>query len=91
MLTVKKLFAKFLSIRPIRTKVLSETNSIAKVAFKPDFKPASELSKEEYEKRYPNACQKCKTPNSISTNGWFCEQCIHDMSYNSYLDVYGKV
>jgi hypothetical protein len=91
MLTVKKLFAKFLSIRPIRNKILSETNPVTEVKFKPDFRSASELSKEEFEKRYPYACRKCKTPNSISINGWFCESCIHDMSYNSYLGVHGNV
>jgi hypothetical protein len=89
---VKQLLAKFLSIKPLKAKVLSEINNpVTQVRPKIDFRPASELSKEEYNKRYPLPCQKCETPNSISTNGWYCEQCIHDMSYNSYLDVYGTV
>jgi ribosomal protein L37AE/L43A len=66
-------------------------NPVTQVKPKIDFKPASELSKEEYQKRYPFACEKCETPNSISANGWYCERCIHDMSYNSYLEAYGNV
>ena len=89
---VKQLFAKFLSIKALKGKVLSDINNpVTQVKPKLDFKPASELSKEEYEKRYPYACKKCETPNSISGTGWFCENCIHDMSYNTYLDVYGNV
>lgn len=89
---VKQLVAKFLSIKRLQKKVLSEINNpVTQVKPKIDFRPASELSKEEYQKRYPHACEKCDTPNSISANGWFCESCIHNMSYNSYLGVHGKV
>lgn len=90
---VKQLFAKFLSINPLKARVLSDINNpVTQVnRAKIDFRPASELSKEEYQKRYPYACEKCETPNSISSNGWFCEECIHKMSYNVYLDAYGNV
>lgn len=89
---VKQLFAKFLSINPIARKLLSvDYHNPVTTIKKRDFKPASELSKEELEKRYPNHCQRCNKPNSISSTGWFCEQCMHELSWNSVLKCYTNV
>lgn len=33
-------------------------------------------------------CHKCGKPNSVTSVGWFCSGCIHEMSYNSILGRY---
>lgn len=90
-MTVKQTIAKFLSIKPIARLLLPTDYHNPVTTIKPDFKPASELSKEEHEKRYPLACQRCDKPNSISPTGWFCESCMHELSWNNVLKCYTNV
>jgi hypothetical protein len=51
------------------------------------FKPGTA----EFNEKYSDACHKCGLPNTVSSKGWFCESCIHVMSWNSYLGMYGSV
>jgi hypothetical protein len=49
---------------------------------------------------YPYSCEcttcpihkkigrKCGSKDSVRNGGWFCKNCMHQMSYNSYLKLY---
>jgi hypothetical protein len=52
-----------------------------------NFKPGTA----EYNAKYNDACHKCNKENTISSKGWFCSNCIHEMSWNKYLQKYGDV
>jgi predicted amidophosphoribosyltransferase len=45
----------------------------------------------EYNAKFNDACHKCGKENTVSSKGWFCSDCIHAMSWNSYSQRYGEV
>jgi len=43
-----------------------------------------------YSSGYINQCIRCKE-NRCRPNQSICDDCMHEMSYNSHLDVHGSV